>query len=599
MLNRFPAWWFGLVFALAVATQLSAAQRRQPVWLKVEAENFTVLSALDERATATWAAEFTHFVNLLKRFITLDSRRLPPITVILFARDRDFDAYRIVGLDGKPMSDLAGFFSRRETWAVAGLTGTRSNAATRRTIFHEGVHWFFSAFHQPNPPWIEEGVAEAFSTFTLNRKKMTWGQGIEEHVFALQMWEGIPVERLMYMDRGMLLHGGGLPGGLLYAQSWAFAHYLLFGKHSLPPDALNTYLRLYHSAIHPDEAFKQAFGMGHTEMQANLERYIHGGKYLVYDAPLPELPAPNVLPAETIEVEIGLARLAIASGRRALAREHASAAVESAPDDPRGYEMLGIVLDESGERPAAVSAYRSASERGSKDFRSAFQLGLAILENAGDRLTAEDARSATRYFQVSINLHPFQIPAYRNLARIASSLASPTVEDRKFLDLGLRLFPNDGMILLGLATLDYRTGDRSGALGVVHRILEQDAFHDRATRDLANSLDERWTHELAMEKVKEAHGARQYAEAARQLNELVRNSRLGSQRLAYARMQREYLARDVFEQAVAANEAGDRERAKTLAEEVIANDDAPAATKNNARRLLSFLERRRPAAKAP
>jgi hypothetical protein len=576
-----------------------SAQRRETVWRKVEAENFTVLSALDERATTNWAAEFTHFVNLLKRFVSLDARRLPPITIVLFSRERDFDPYRIVGLDGKPMTDLAGFFSRRETWAVAGLAGTRSGAATRRTIFHEGVHWFFSAFHRPNPPWIEEGVAEAFSTFEIKRGKMHWGQGIEEHAFALQMWEGIPVGRLVHMDRGTMLHGAGLPGGLLYSQSWAFAHYLLFGRHALPPDALNTYLQLYHSAMHPDEAFKRAFGMGYEEMQANLERYIHGGKYTIYEAPLPELTAPQVTLADPVEVQIGLARLAVASGRHPLARDHADRAVALAPDDPRGHEMLGIVLDESGERAAAVHAYRAASERGSKDFRSAFQLGLAILQDAETRLTAEDARSAARYFQISVNLYPFQYPAYRNLARLTPTLAATTEEDRKFLDLGRRLFPDDGMIALGLAVLDHRSGQRESALETARRIVAEGAGHDSAVREWANDLDEQWTHELAMETVTAAHKERRFADAAAYLGELVRTSRIGQRRLNYARMQREYLARDRYAQAVAANEAGDRERAKALAEEVVADGDAAAATKTNARRLLEFIERRRPASKLP
>lgn len=598
MPNGFPLRWPVLALVLLLAPSLFA-QRRETVWRKVEAENFTVLSALDERATANWAEEFTHFVNLLKRFVSLDARRLPPITIVLFARERDFDPYRIVGLDGKPMTDLAGFFSRRETWAVAGLAGTRSGVATRRTIFHEGVHWFFSAFHRPNPPWIEEGVAEAFSTFEIKRGKMFWGQGIEEHVLALQMWAGIPVGRLVHMDRGMMLHGAGLPGGLLYSQSWAFAHYLLFGRHALPPDALNTYLRLYHSAMHPDEAFEQAFGMGYAEMQRNLERYIHGGKYTIYEAPLPELAAPQVTVAEPVEVQIGLARLAVASGRHALAKEHAEKAVALLPDDPRGYEMLGIVLDESGERAAAVHAYRAASERGSKDFRSAFQLGLAIVQDADVRLTAEDARSAARYFQISINLYPFQYPAYRNLARLTPTLAVTTEQDRKFLELGRRLFPEDGMIALGLAVLDRQAGQREPALEAVRRIAAEESAHDGTVREWAHSLDEQWTHELAMEVIDTAHQERRFADAAAYLGERVRTSRIGPRRLHYAKMQREYLARDRYAQAVAANEAGDRERAKALAQEVVADGHAAGATKENARRLIEFLERRRPAAKSP
>jgi hypothetical protein len=183
---------------------------------------------------------------------------------VLFARDRDFGPYRVLGANGKPLTEVAGFFSRRETWAVAGLAGT-SSQDVRRIIFNEGVHWLFSAYQRPNPVWVEEGVAEVFSTFAFARKKMSWGHGIEEHAFVFQRGPLIPLERLMFLDKAMMFRGGGPPVGMLYAQSWAFAHYLLFGQHSLPKDALDTDLKLYHSAIHPDEAFKRAFGTTYAD----------------------------------------------------------------------------------------------------------------------------------------------------------------------------------------------------------------------------------------------------------------------------------------------------------------------------------------------
>lgn len=584
MFNGIPARCLIAILVLFPAARL-CAQGREAVWRKVEAENFTVLSALGEKETAKWAAEFVVYIGTLKRFITLDARRLPPITIVLFARDRDFHPYRVVGPNGRTI-DLAGFFSRRESWAVAGLVGGASSEETRRVIFHEGVHWFFSAFHRPNPVWIEEGVAEVFSTFSISRKKMTWGQGIDGHAFLLQMNSDLSLERLLNMDRRHLFHGGGLPAGVLYAQSWALAHYLMFGKHDLPPDALERYLNLYHSAIHPDEAFKQAFGVTPAVMQDRLERYVHGGKYLVFDAPLPEMPLPEVTEAEPIEVQIGLARLAVASQRLERAKEHAEKSVALLPDDPRGYEMLGIVRDESGDRPGAVQAYQAAVERGSKDFRSTFQLGLALQTGAESALTADDARGASRYYQLSINLHPYQLYAYRNLAILTPLLAAPTEQDRKFLEFGYRLFPDDAMIVLGLAVLGYKQGERESALGLVRRVLKNEDRLDRPTREFAHRLDDAWTYTLVMEKAKEAAAGQRYAEAVGLLGEAIDSARMGPGRAEFARLRREYAARDRLKQAQAALEVGEHERAKELAGEIVASE-APATVKSAAQQVLN------------
>ncbi len=574
---------------LVCSAGLVAGQGREPVWLKVEAENFTVLSALNEKATAAWAGEFSLFLGTLKRFITFDSRRLPPITIVLFARDRDFAPYRVVGANGKPLTEIAGFFSRRETWAVAGLAGT-SSQDVRRIIFHEGVHWLFSAYQRPNPVWVEEGVAEVFSTFAFARKKMSWGSGIEEHAFALQMGPFIPLERLMYLDKATMFHGGGHPVGMLYAQSWAFAHYLLFGQHSLPKDALDTYLKLYHSAIHPDEAFKRAFGTTYAEMQKRLEAYVHGGKYLIFEAPLPDSAPFPVSRAEPVEVQIGLARLAVASQRLALAREHAEAAVAVLPEDPRGYEMLGIVHDEAGDPAASELAYRAALDRGSKDFRSTFRLGLALQLGAAGKLTAEDARAASRYYQLSINLHPYQPDAYRNLAGLAPLLAAPTPEDKRFLDLGLRLFPDDGMITLGLAVLARKTGQFDEAMALVAQVIEQENRHDRATREFANALDREWSYQHVIERMQRAAQEKRYADAVRYADEAMAMTFAGSYRSQLMRQRRDFQALEHFEAARRALESADHADARRLADAIIASE-ASNSIKASARQILEHLNR--------
>ena len=51
----------------------------------------------------------------------------------------------------------------------------------RRTIFHEGVHWFLSGTKTRNPVWLDEGLAEVFSTFRAEKDRAAWGQAIPEH----------------------------------------------------------------------------------------------------------------------------------------------------------------------------------------------------------------------------------------------------------------------------------------------------------------------------------------------------------------------------------------------------------------------------------
>src|SRR5688572_28342940 len=121
-------------------------------WLKVSASEFTVVTPLREKEAVQWAAEFSQFVAALRNFIHVDPIRLPRLTIVVLARERDFAAFQPLRENGTPMQ-VAGFFSRRPSWAVAGLAGARLNEEARTTIFHEGTHWFLSGFELPNPVW--------------------------------------------------------------------------------------------------------------------------------------------------------------------------------------------------------------------------------------------------------------------------------------------------------------------------------------------------------------------------------------------------------------------------------------------------------------
>src|SRR5687768_13903833 len=150
-----------LALPLCSSTVLAAGGER---WLKVAAPEFTVITPLREKEALAWTAEFSQFIAALQGFINVNPTRLPRLTIVVLARERDFARFRPLRENGTPM-EVAGFFSRRASGAVAGVVGTGMRDETRSTLFHEGTHWFLSGFELPNPVWLEEGLAEVFSTF--------------------------------------------------------------------------------------------------------------------------------------------------------------------------------------------------------------------------------------------------------------------------------------------------------------------------------------------------------------------------------------------------------------------------------------------------
>ena len=245
----------------------------------------------------------------------------------------------------------------------------------RRIIFHEGVHWFLSAYEQPRAVWLEEGLAEVFSTFHLYKKKGEWGHPIPGHVMLLGETGLLPLEKLLFYPKELLFHGDSLHTGIIYAQSWALVHFLTFGENGLPAGAFPNYLKLSRTGIHPDEAFAQAFGGDYQSVDKKFSLYLRSGKYFKAGLAAPPVEDFKVSPVSVLERELALGQLALAGGLVELATEHGHNAVAAAPDDARGYGLLGQVMEEAGRTSAANEHYAAAVERKSTDGHVYFRLG--------------------------------------------------------------------------------------------------------------------------------------------------------------------------------------------------------------------------------
>src|SRR5262249_26088700 len=147
-----------------------------------------------------------------------------------------------------------------------------------------------------------------------------------------------------------------------------------------------------------------------------------------------------------------LGRLAFASRRQTQALDHARRMIELSDSDPRGYELRGWSLELTGDTQAARQAFAAAVQRGTHDFRCFFETALAE-QNGSGGFSASDARRIANNYERAINFNPRFLPAFENLAGVVGMVPAGNVEDRRFLEAGRQLFPNDGMIQLGLAVI--------------------------------------------------------------------------------------------------------------------------------------------------
>jgi tetratricopeptide (TPR) repeat protein len=591
LLHCAPAGALALVSALTFAPIFLAAA--EPAWRMLETPRFTVISQLGDKPTHAWAEEFSQFTEELRRVFRAERPHVPPLTVVLFARTRDFSRYKPMRPDSREPAAIGGLFSHQGNWSVIGLANLYTQENTRELIFHEAVHWFTSADPVIHPLWLSEGLAEVFSTFRQEKGRVHWGAAISRHVELLRADDRmLPFERFLYLTPDDPLFNQTERTGIFYAQSWVFVHYLLFGAHDGSRNALTHYFHALSSGRHPDEAFRQAFEQDYTTMARTLNSYIRNGYYetrIRPESPNARITGPTVAAPAPV-VEVALARLALAADRLETARRHAERAVTLAPDQPGGHEVLAQVHERNGNKPAALSASLEAERLGSQDASTLFQLAYLSAEEPGYGESAAKSREIANLYLRVIAVSPTMEEAYENLSAVAPVLEVVEDADIAALKQGARMFPHRGEITLGLAALVDRRGDRSTARALLVKARRAGLPVD-AERN-ATRMEDRWLYDETITHIESLLRAGQFADALIACDDVISRITDIYIRTTMARLRQDITSRARLAEADDALRTGDFVAARRLYEAMLADPAVPG----NIRGLLEDMLRRLPAA---
>src|SRR5262245_23368762 len=130
-----PRAWQAAALLLALLTA-SPAPAAEAAWRTLETEHFRVLSQLGDRDTIAWARDFNQFVASMSGVLRINPRRLPPLTIVLFARDRDFTPFMTARPNGRT-ANIAGLTIRQPTWSVIAIGQNPDRKGLRSTVYHE------------------------------------------------------------------------------------------------------------------------------------------------------------------------------------------------------------------------------------------------------------------------------------------------------------------------------------------------------------------------------------------------------------------------------------------------------------------------------
>jgi hypothetical protein len=135
---------------------------------------------------------------------------------------------------------------------------------------HEYLHAVTSRSLGEIPTWVNEGIAEYYSTFQPRRRGASVGAAIQPHVAWLRN-HMLPIRELFRMSGLSPDYRGGERRGTIYAQSWALVHELIHG----PGDAsqrFGDFLTELAAGEDDDAAFERVYGPTAIDSLENVLR---------------------------------------------------------------------------------------------------------------------------------------------------------------------------------------------------------------------------------------------------------------------------------------------------------------------------------------
>jgi hypothetical protein len=351
--------------AFAGAAPIRAQSLDPSRWTVARAPHVVVFSDAGAEDARSIASRIESFHALaIAELAPAETGGVPALTVLSFEK-RD-DLARLKPLYGGAPSDFSGLFLPSRERAIVLLDASMRGRDTR-VVFHEYTHRALALNKGPIPLWLNEGLAELYSTAAPSDDTVELGRPIDAHLSFLRNAPLLPLSRLVTVGTEDPEYNETRLQGAYYATAWAFAHYWVMRDRARGRAQLAAFADRLTSGDALAPAFEAAFGRPLAGFQFELERYVKQ----------PSLPRASVTVASRRAVEIATARADVVELESAFgfalalqmrygdAVPHFERAREADPDSPIPYEGLATVERLRGNRGLAVELLREAVRRGS------------------------------------------------------------------------------------------------------------------------------------------------------------------------------------------------------------------------------------------
>ncbi len=458
--------------ALPPLIRPAAALPREESWREVRTKNFTVYSNAEESDARLTGRRLETLREVLRRRHGGDSVHSPRSTAIYLFRDElSFAPYTVGASAGGYFIEAydGNFLAIQSSWWLGGA------------IYHEYLHYFLANNLPRVPVWLNEGIAELYSNFSVRDQEASYGGPVRHHIEVLRSQPLIPLEQLFTVTTDSETYNESERKGLFYAQSWALTHYLMMGRLELTPK-LTEFLERTGKGEEPDAAFQAAFATSYEAMLEQLKAYLDEWRFPWVSIRFEDLDVN--LDAETRELSraetlthLGILLLHADPEKPDGPAEHFRSAIALQPELAIAHRGMGVFHDEAGDRKAALESLSEAARLDPGDDLTLFLRAKLLLDATIESSDGAAPRDLSRLPEVkrllkkATELNPERGDSFRLLG-LALTMEGNCDEGPQVLKQAWNLMPSEMSIPANLAGLLGICGETESANYIVETFLE-------------------------------------------------------------------------------------------------------------------------------
>jgi len=420
----------------------------------MQSPNFDAYSSAGEQDTRDALRDFERVRDF---FLQASQREIPkpvPVYVVVFGSEKEYAPYRF-----NEAATAYYFGGTDRDYIVMGRTGTEA----ARTAVHEYVHLVARHAGLRFPTWLNEGIADLYSTLRMQGDKALVGDLIPGRLQGLFTEKWIPLPELLSATQASPFYNEKNRAGGFYAESWALVHMLSLSPEYSPK--FSEFLKTVHGGMDSAAALEKVYGKTVPAVEKDLNAYFRGNQFFgrLYPVKLAsskeKFPA---MPAPSFDIKLALTDLTNRTGREADTRKALQDLTREDPKRPEPWVGLGYLAWRGNQNDEAVEAFGKAYALGDRSPKLLWDFG-----RLAGRDRPEDAISALTDLQ---KLEPGRLDVRMELAYLYQNARRPGAELSVLADVTSVTAEDAPRFFTLLANAQIQLGDRAGARVTVAKL---------------------------------------------------------------------------------------------------------------------------------